>query len=67
MLRIVKLGVAAALTGLLVALVGEWAAIAGLFDAYHDLRPVLVGCVLDAVVTAMLAFTIYGVVRGARP
>jgi hypothetical protein len=67
MLGIVKLGLAAALTALLVALVGEWAVIAGAFDAYHDLQTVLAGCVLDAVVTAVLALTVFGVVRGARP
>jgi hypothetical protein len=67
MLWIVKLGVAAALTGLLVALAGEWAVIAGAFATSRDVQPVLVGCVLDAAVTAALALTVYGVVRGARP
>ena len=67
MLWIVKLGLAAAVIGLLIALAGEWAAIAGAFATYHDLHAVLVGCVLDAAVTAALALTIYGAVRGARP
>jgi hypothetical protein len=67
MLWIVKLGVAATLTGLVVALAGEWAVIAGAFATYRDVQAVLVGCVLDAAATAALALTVYGVVRGARP
>jgi hypothetical protein len=67
MLRIFKLGLAAALTGLLVALVGEWALIAGAFATSHDLGTVLVGCVVDVLVSAALALTIYGFVRRAGP
>lgn len=67
MLPMVKLGLAAALTGLLIALAGEWAVIAGVFNVYHDLQTVLVGCLVDAALTAALALTIYGVVRRARP
>ena len=66
-MQIVKLGLAAALTGLLVALVGEWAGIAGAFATSHDLETVLVGCAVDVVVTAALALTIYGFVRRAGP
>jgi hypothetical protein len=66
-LPIVKLGLAAALTGLLVALVGEWAVIAGAFASDHGLQTVVAGCVLDVVVTGVLALMTYGVVRDARP
>ena len=66
-MAIFKLGLAAALTGLLVALVGEWAVIAGAFASDHGLETILVGCVLDVLVTGVLALTIYGVVRGASP
>jgi hypothetical protein len=66
-LQIVKLGLAAALTGLLVALVGEWAVIAGAFVTSHDLETALAGCALEGLVTAALALTIWGVVRRARP
>jgi hypothetical protein len=37
MLRIVKLGLAASLTALLIALASEWAVIAGAFATYRDL------------------------------
>jgi hypothetical protein len=67
MLRMVKLGLAAGLTGVLIALAGEWAVISGAFATYRDVQPVLLGCVLDAALTAVLALTIYGVVRAARP
>jgi len=67
MLQIVKLGLAAGLTGLMVALVGEWAVIAGAFGTDHDLETVLLGCMAEVLVTSALALTVYGVVRRAGP
>jgi hypothetical protein len=69
MLRIVKLGLAASLTGLLIALAASGPSSRGhsrptaTSATYRDVQPVLVGCVVEAA----LAHNIYGVVRGARP